>query len=103
MLISEPKKSGILIPIPQYPLYTATLAQYNGVPLPYLLDESSGWSTAPSAVEAAIQKAHAEGIEIPQSICNTLQEGSNQVCATSLCCRSREISVPLASAALASA
>lgn len=63
MLIAQPKKSGILIPIPQYPLYTATLAQYSGVPLPYLLDESSGWSTAPPEVEAAVQKAISDGVE----------------------------------------
>lgn len=62
MLISSPK-SGILIPIPQYPLYTATLAQHHGVPIPYYLDESSGWSTSPPAVEAAIKKALDEGID----------------------------------------
>ncbi|TDL20660.1 PLP-dependent transferase [Rickenella mellea] len=62
MLISSPK-SGILIPIPQYPLYTATLAQFSGAPVPYYLDESSGWSTSPPAVEAAIEKALKEGIE----------------------------------------
>jgi len=61
MLISD-AKSGILIPIPQYPLYTATLAQFSGIPLPYHLDESSGWSTSPPAVEAAIKKAIADGI-----------------------------------------
>lgn len=63
MLISEPNKSGILIPIPQYPLYTATLAQFSGAPVPYLLDEASGWSTSPPEVEKAIEKAVKEGIE----------------------------------------
>jgi len=61
MLITPPN-SGILIPIPQYPLYTATLAQHNGVALPYLLDESSGWSTSVSSIEKAIEKAHRDGI-----------------------------------------
>ncbi|KAF8496628.1 pyridoxal phosphate-dependent transferase [Gautieria morchelliformis] len=60
MLISTPN-AGILIPIPQYPLYTATLAQHAGVPVPYLLDETSGWSTAPDDVERAVEKAIAEG------------------------------------------
>ncbi|KAJ7050394.1 alanine aminotransferase [Mycena amicta] len=45
MLITDPS-AGILIPIPQYPLYTAALAQHHGRPIPYLLDESSGWSTS---------------------------------------------------------
>ena len=61
MLISSPK-AGILIPIPQYPLYTATLAQYSGNPIPYYLDESSGWSTTVTGIEEALAKAHTDGI-----------------------------------------
>lgn len=61
MLITPPN-SGILIPIPQYPLYTATLAQHNGTALPYHLDESSGWSTSVESIEDAIEKATREGI-----------------------------------------
>jgi alanine transaminase len=61
MLITPPN-SGILIPIPQYPLYTATLAQHRGVPLPYHLDEASGWSTSLDEIEAALEKSHSDGI-----------------------------------------
>jgi alanine transaminase len=60
MLISDPS-SGILIPIPQYPLYTATLAQYSGRPVPYYLDESADWSTSAEEITRAIEKAKAEG------------------------------------------
>ncbi len=62
MLIANPK-SGILIPIPQYPLYTATLAAHCGVGIPYHLDEEANWATSAPEIEAAIQKAVAEGIE----------------------------------------
>ncbi|KDN38001.1 hypothetical protein RSAG8_09774, partial [Rhizoctonia solani AG-8 WAC10335] len=62
MLISS-RKAGILIPIPQYPLYTATLAQQGGTPIPYYLDESKGWSTSPESVSAAVSKALKDGIE----------------------------------------
>jgi alanine transaminase len=62
MLISS-KNSGILIPIPQYPLYTATLAQHSGIPIPYHLDESTGWSTSLQEIEAALAKAHSDGVE----------------------------------------
>ena len=62
VLIANPK-SGILIPIPQYPLYTATLAAHSGVGIPYHLDEEAGWATSAPEIEAAIQKAVAEGIE----------------------------------------
>ncbi|KAH0580306.1 hypothetical protein H2248_001816 [Termitomyces sp. 'cryptogamus'] len=62
MLIASPN-CGVLIPIPQYPLYTAALAQFNGRAVPYYLDESSGWSTSVASVEAAIEKASKEGTE----------------------------------------
>ncbi|KDQ12487.1 hypothetical protein BOTBODRAFT_34455 [Botryobasidium botryosum FD-172 SS1] len=63
ILISSPN-SGVLIPIPQYPLYTAALAQHSGTPVPYYLDESSGWSTDPAGVERAILDAKAQGIDV---------------------------------------
>ncbi|KAG6909422.1 hypothetical protein DXG01_000575 [Tephrocybe rancida] len=61
MLITPPN-CGVLIPIPQYPLYTAALAQFSGTPVPYYLDETSGWSTSVESVEAAIEKAVSEGV-----------------------------------------
>ncbi|KII91504.1 hypothetical protein PLICRDRAFT_51647 [Plicaturopsis crispa FD-325 SS-3] len=61
MLITGPK-DGILIPIPQYPLYTASLAQFNGQPIPYHLDEETGWSTSLHEIEAALVKAEQDGI-----------------------------------------
>lgn len=64
MLIKKPLTSGVLIPIPQYPLYTATLAQYSGVPVPYLLDEQSGWSTSPEKVREALKQAKEQGTEV---------------------------------------
>ncbi|KAH7101192.1 transaminase [Auriculariales sp. MPI-PUGE-AT-0066] len=62
MLLNNPK-SGILIPIPQYPLYTATLAQHGGVPIPYYLDERTDWATLPGDIQTSVKKALAEGIE----------------------------------------
>jgi len=63
MLISN-DKSGILIPIPQYPLYTACLARHNGIPIPYYLDESKHWSTNPDEIDRAVAGAQSEGIEV---------------------------------------
>ncbi|KIJ63691.1 hypothetical protein HYDPIDRAFT_182259 [Hydnomerulius pinastri MD-312] len=67
MLISEPMKSGVLIPIPQYPLYTATLAQHSGEPLPYHLDESDEWNTDLATIEAAIKEARNRGV-VPKAL-----------------------------------
>lgn len=37
------KDDAIMIPIPQYPLYTASISLSGGVPAPYYLNESRGW------------------------------------------------------------
>ncbi|XDT17444.1 Aminotransferase class I and II [Nakaseomyces glabratus] len=48
------EETGVLIPIPQYPLYTATLALQNSHALPYYLNEETGWSTDPEELESII-------------------------------------------------
>lgn len=62
-VLITPHKTGILIPIPQYPLYTATLAQFNGIPLPYHLSEPQGWSTSLHEIEAAITQGEKDGVK----------------------------------------
>jgi alanine transaminase len=32
-----------MIPVPQYPLYTASIALNHGTAVPYYLDEEAGW------------------------------------------------------------
>jgi len=66
MLIDNPQ-AGFLIPIPQYPLYTACLAQHQGKPIPYYLDESNDWSTSVASIEEAIAEATAAGI-VPKGL-----------------------------------
>ncbi|KAF7547880.1 hypothetical protein G7046_g8872 [Stylonectria norvegica] len=56
--------TGILIPIPQYPLYTATLALINATCVPYLLDEAKNWGTDLDTIRAAHTKAKADGIDV---------------------------------------
>jgi alanine transaminase len=41
---SDGKKPGVMIPIPQYPLYTASIAEFDMVPINYYMDESNNWS-----------------------------------------------------------
>ena len=42
MLITSPN-DGLMIPIPQYPLYSASTVLNGGKVIPYYLDEESGW------------------------------------------------------------
>ncbi len=37
------KQAGFMIPIPQYPYYTATIAEYLAKPVGYYLDEDRNW------------------------------------------------------------
>jgi alanine transaminase len=54
----------VLVPIPQYPLYTATLAVLNATCVPYYLDEAAAWSTSLSAIKTALDKARSDGIDV---------------------------------------
>lgn len=53
-LLSTGPESGFLIPIPQYPLYTATITLNNATAVGYYLDESNNWSTDPNAIRQLI-------------------------------------------------
>ncbi|OAX77257.1 hypothetical protein ACJ72_08447 [Emergomyces africanus] len=57
-------KTGVLVPIPQYPLYTATLSVLNAQCVPYYLDESDSWGTNVEGIRAALAKAHEDGIDV---------------------------------------
>lgn len=63
-VISASPKTGVLVPIPQYPLYTATLAVLDARVVPYYLDEPKGWTTDLDTIKESYQKAKAEGIDV---------------------------------------
>lgn len=62
--ICRDPKTGILIPIPQYPLYTATLALLNATAVPYYLDEQNAWSTNVPLIRSQLAKAKDDGIDV---------------------------------------
>ncbi|GJQ84175.1 hypothetical protein Trydic_g2851 [Trypoxylus dichotomus] len=51
------KKPGVMIPIPQYPLYSATLAEFDMEQVGYYLNESTGWGLEISELERALSEA----------------------------------------------
>ncbi|KAG9300275.1 hypothetical protein G9A89_011348 [Geosiphon pyriformis] len=55
---------GIMIPIPQYPLYTATLSLYNAKPVPYYLIEEEDWGLDINELSSSIRKARADGTDV---------------------------------------
>ncbi|XP_018646383.1 LOW QUALITY PROTEIN: alanine aminotransferase, putative [Schistosoma mansoni] len=50
------RRSGVMVPIPQYPLYSATNAEYNAYQIDYYLDESNGWDLSIEQLEEALNK-----------------------------------------------
>jgi alanine transaminase len=63
-IICAGSQTGVLVPIPQYPLYTATLAVLNATCVPYYLEESKAWGTDVEAIKAAHKKAVSEGTDV---------------------------------------
>jgi alanine transaminase len=64
MTLCSSPTSGILIPVPQYPLYTATLSLLNASPVPYYLNETSNWSTDLNHIRDEISLARDSGIDV---------------------------------------
>lgn len=57
-------KAGVMVPIPQYPIYTALIELMRGNCVGYYLDEKNGWSLNVNQLEEALEKAKSEGIEV---------------------------------------
>jgi hypothetical protein len=54
----------VLVPIPQYPLYTATLSVINAQCVPYYLDEAHAWSTNIDSLATALHDARDKGTDV---------------------------------------
>ena len=63
LLISGPN-DGVMIPIPQYPLYSATLALYAGRQVGYYLDEAHGWKLSEAMLQQSLREATNAGIRV---------------------------------------
>ncbi|KAL8122753.1 hypothetical protein AgCh_010942 [Apium graveolens] len=63
LLISS-KNDGILCPIPQYPLYSASIALHGGTLVPYYLDEATGWGLEISELKRQLEDARSKGVTV---------------------------------------
>ena len=63
VLISKPT-DGIMIPIPQYPLYSAAIRKSGGTQVNYYPDEESGWTMSRAVLEESLERAKSEGIDV---------------------------------------
>ncbi|XP_022980590.1 alanine aminotransferase 2-like [Cucurbita maxima] len=63
-LLLRSEGDGILCPIPQYPLYSASIALNGGTLVPYYLDESAGWGLEISELKKQLEAAKSKGINV---------------------------------------
>jgi glutamate--glyoxylate aminotransferase len=55
------RNDAVLVPVPQYPLYSASVALYDGAFEGYLLDEAHGWSMDVAELQKTVDDAKAAG------------------------------------------
>jgi aspartate/methionine/tyrosine aminotransferase len=67
ILISGPQ-DGVMIPIPQYPLYSATITLYDGKQVGYYLDEGHDWKLSEAMLEESLLEARRYGVRV-KAIC----------------------------------
>ncbi|KAG0470665.1 hypothetical protein HPP92_017365 [Vanilla planifolia] len=63
-LLIGSEKDGILCPIPQYPLYSASIALHGGSLVPYYLDEATGWGLEIAELKKQLEDARSKGITV---------------------------------------
>eukprot|EP00344_Euplotes_crassus_P004155 CAMPEP_0196994214 /NCGR_PEP_ID=MMETSP1380-20130617/521_1 /TAXON_ID=5936 /ORGANISM="Euplotes crassus, Strain CT5" /LENGTH=477 /DNA_ID=CAMNT_0042409527 /DNA_START=139 /DNA_END=1572 /DNA_ORIENTATION=+ len=63
-LLIKDENDGIMIPIPQYPIYSALITRFNGKQVPYYLDEETGWRMTYEELEKAYFEATAKGVNV---------------------------------------
>ena len=63
MLIAGPG-DGIMIPTPQYPLYSAAITKAGGRAINYYPNEDSGWTLSSAILEEAFDKAEGKKIKV---------------------------------------
>lgn len=63
MLIAGPQ-DGIMVPIPQYPLYSAAIKKLGGTQVNYYPDEEADWNLETAMLEEALVRAQAGGIQV---------------------------------------
>ncbi|CAL0331530.1 unnamed protein product [Lupinus luteus] len=55
---------GILVPVPQYPLYSATIALLGGSLVPYYLEETANWGLDTTELRRSVSQARYNGINV---------------------------------------
>jgi alanine transaminase len=63
-LLIRGEQDAMLVPIPQYPLYSAGLALFGGTLIPYYLKEENKWGLDVNEIKESVKTARANGSEV---------------------------------------
>nr|KYP43628.1 Alanine aminotransferase 2 [Cajanus cajan] len=63
-LLIRSENDGILCPIPQYPLYSASITLHGGNLVPYYLEEATGWGLEIPELKKQLDAAKSKGIHV---------------------------------------
>ncbi|KAK4741440.1 hypothetical protein SAY87_025028 [Trapa incisa] len=63
-LLIRSESDGLLCPIPQYPLYSASIALHGGTLVPYYLNEATGWGLDISELKKQLHAARSNGMSV---------------------------------------
>jgi aspartate/methionine/tyrosine aminotransferase len=66
-MITNPH-DAVMIPVPQYPLYSASITMHNGTICPYYLNEERGWQLDEEELEHSISNAKKEGKHVKMMV-----------------------------------
>jgi hypothetical protein len=53
-----------MVPIPQYPLYSALIAKLTGTQVDYYLDEENNWTASKQTLEEELKKSILDGVDV---------------------------------------
>jgi len=54
----------ILVPVPQYPLYSAAISLFGGSLVPYYLEEEANWGLDFVSIRQTVAEARSKGITV---------------------------------------
>ncbi|KAJ8438531.1 hypothetical protein Cgig2_024620 [Carnegiea gigantea] len=63
-VIIRDQNDGILVPVPQYPLYSATISLLGGSLVPYYLEETANWGLDINNLRDAVRQATFKGMTV---------------------------------------
>lgn len=74
-------RTGVMIPIPQYPLYSAVISELDAIQVNYYLDEDNCWALNVNELRRAVQ--HAKEHCNPKVLCIINPGNPTGLCSTS--------------------